>query len=244
MDPELTRAIHLHLGEPRRHPEPVAIDEILGHQENGDGVRMRTGWALGLIALLLGVYWLLTWSTPEPAIPPRTSVPAHPTTPPASPAAAPAQTAVAPSSPEAPAATPLSTAAMPAAPQSGPQPTTAPSPSVPPSPTPTTAVPSATPSPMSAETAMTKATGRQVQKALRRLGYDPGPMDGAFGPKTRDAVRRFQRAIGAEPTGSLTADEASRLVSAPAPTRRRSREARNQLREALAETAADQVTIR
>jgi peptidoglycan hydrolase-like protein with peptidoglycan-binding domain len=66
---------------------------------------------------------------------------------------------------------------------------------------------------MPTEADMSETNRRQVQQALRRLGYDPGPVDGVLGPLTRAAIRRFQQAIGAEPTGSLTADEASRLVT-------------------------------
>ncbi len=35
-----------------------------------------------------------------------------------------------------------------------------------------------------------------VQRALARLGYDPGPADGVPGPRTRAAVRAFQAAAG------------------------------------------------
>lgn len=63
---------------------------------------------------------------------------------------------------------------------------------------------------------MSAADRRRIQEALHRLGYDPGPVDGIFGPLTRAAVRRFQQDIGAKSTGVLTADEASRLVSTPA----------------------------
>jgi hypothetical protein len=35
-------------------------------------------------------------------------------------------------------------------------------------------------------------TTREVQRALTTLGYDPGPIDGIFGSKTRAAVKRFQ----------------------------------------------------
>jgi peptidoglycan hydrolase-like protein with peptidoglycan-binding domain len=66
---------------------------------------------------------------------------------------------------------------------------------------------------MPAQTDMTDANRRQVQEALRRLGYYRGPMDGIFGPLPRAAIQRFQRNIGAEPTGSLTADQASRLMA-------------------------------
>lgn len=37
---------------------------------------------------------------------------------------------------------------------------------------------------------------RDVQVALLSLGFDPGPLDGDLGPKTRDALRRFQAANG------------------------------------------------
>src|SRR5918996_2854342 len=35
-----------------------------------------------------------------------------------------------------------------------------------------------------------------LQRALRRLGWAPGPVDGLFGPRTESAVRRFQAARG------------------------------------------------
>ena len=37
---------------------------------------------------------------------------------------------------------------------------------------------------------------RQIQNLLDYLGYDPGVIDGANGPNTRDAVKSFQRAEG------------------------------------------------
>ena len=60
---------------------------------------------------------------------------------------------------------------------------------------------------------MSESDRQQVQEALHRAGYDPGPADGVFGPLTRAAIRRFQKTIGTDPTGIITADEASRLVS-------------------------------
>jgi peptidoglycan hydrolase-like protein with peptidoglycan-binding domain len=63
------------------------------------------------------------------------------------------------------------------------------------------------------EAKMSKADRLRIQEALQRLGYYNGGADGVFGPLTRAAIRRFQGEIGAETTGRLTAEEASRLVS-------------------------------
>ena len=35
---------------------------------------------------------------------------------------------------------------------------------------------------------------RDLQEALRALGYDPGSVDGSFGVKTENAVKKFQQA--------------------------------------------------
>ena len=35
---------------------------------------------------------------------------------------------------------------------------------------------------------------RDLQEALKALGYDPGPLDGVFGAKTESAVKEFQQA--------------------------------------------------
>lgn len=42
-----------------------------------------------------------------------------------------------------------------------------------------------------------------VQRHLRDLGYDPGPVDGLIGPRTRGAIRRFQRDQGSDSTGAI-----------------------------------------
>lgn len=47
---------------------------------------------------------------------------------------------------------------------------------------------------------------RDVQKLLTDLGYEPGPVDGQWGPKTKRAVESFQADAGLEPTGALTPD--------------------------------------
>lgn len=37
---------------------------------------------------------------------------------------------------------------------------------------------------------------RDLQEALKALGYDPGPIDGTFGVQTETAVKAFQQAKG------------------------------------------------
>lgn len=44
---------------------------------------------------------------------------------------------------------------------------------------------------------------RQVQEKLKQEGYQVGPVDGIWGPKTQSAVREFQQAEGLEATGQL-----------------------------------------
>lgn len=40
-----------------------------------------------------------------------------------------------------------------------------------------------------------------LQKLLHAIGFDPGPADGSWGPRTRVAVQDFQQAHGLEVTG-------------------------------------------
>jgi peptidoglycan hydrolase-like protein with peptidoglycan-binding domain len=44
---------------------------------------------------------------------------------------------------------------------------------------------------------------RQVQQALQNKGFDPGPIDGIFGPKTKEAVRNFQDRYGIKADGEI-----------------------------------------
>jgi len=44
---------------------------------------------------------------------------------------------------------------------------------------------------------------RKVQTALQKRGVDPGPIDGIYGPLTKEAVRTFQSRFGMKPTGEL-----------------------------------------
>ena len=53
-----------------------------------------------------------------------------------------------------------------------------------------------------------------VQRGLASLGLYKGFMDGAFGPKTRESIRGWQKAKGYEETGRLTREQADALISA------------------------------
>lgn len=44
---------------------------------------------------------------------------------------------------------------------------------------------------------------REAQQALRDAGYDPGPIDGILGPRSRQALRDYQRDEGLRATGAL-----------------------------------------
>jgi peptidoglycan hydrolase-like protein with peptidoglycan-binding domain len=50
---------------------------------------------------------------------------------------------------------------------------------------------------------MTGAAVRKLQKQLKAAGFDPGPIDGAFGPRTMLAVAAFQRAKGLVADGEV-----------------------------------------
>ena len=46
-----------------------------------------------------------------------------------------------------------------------------------------------------------KPAKRQIQQALKNAGFYQGSIDGKIGPKTRDAIREFQRANGLKVDG-------------------------------------------
>ena len=45
---------------------------------------------------------------------------------------------------------------------------------------------------------------RQIQLALKRRGYDPGPVDGLMGRRTSNAIRAFQAEHGLAITGMVS----------------------------------------
>jgi hypothetical protein len=56
---------------------------------------------------------------------------------------------------------------------------------------------------------------REVQAKLQALGHDPGPVDGLHGPQTVSAVKRYELASGAEPTGNIDLRLLERLRREP-----------------------------
>ena len=57
-----------------------------------------------------------------------------------------------------------------------------------------------------------------VQRGLAFLGFDPGPADGLFGPKTRGAIWDWQAAKELDTTGYRTLPEAEALAAVGAET--------------------------
>jgi TPR repeat protein/S1-C subfamily serine protease len=55
-----------------------------------------------------------------------------------------------------------------------------------------------------AETELRADRGRGLQQRLADLGYDPGPVDGAVGPRTRAAIRAFQADAGLPVDGRIS----------------------------------------
>lgn len=57
---------------------------------------------------------------------------------------------------------------------------------------------------------------RAAQEALAALGFDPGAVDGVWGPRSGAALLAFQAAAGLEATDGLTADAGAALEAAVA----------------------------
>lgn len=66
-------------------------------------------------------------------------------------------------------------------------------------------VPQATRKPldMSAIPTLSPERTTQVQQALQRKGFNPGPIDGVNGPMTREAIRSYQDRYGMPATGEI-----------------------------------------
>jgi uncharacterized protein YceK len=56
---------------------------------------------------------------------------------------------------------------------------------------------------------------REIQQRLTDRGYEPGPIDGLFGGKTRAAIQAFQRDKGLAPDGQATHQLLEALHQAP-----------------------------
>jgi len=60
----------------------------------------------------------------------------------------------------------------------------------------------------------------QVQRSLKDLGYNPGPLDGIWGQKTEQALKAFQRENGLSATGRLDRATKSKLgIVKPSPSK-------------------------
>ncbi|GIX12470.1 MAG: hypothetical protein KatS3mg118_0429 [Paracoccaceae bacterium] len=73
-----------------------------------------------------------------------------------------------------------------------------------PPPTQTRVVVVTEPGPAYDDERLTRAERRELQRLLRQLGQDPGPVDGVIGPQTRRAIRDWQAAAGRRVDGTVT----------------------------------------
>lgn len=53
---------------------------------------------------------------------------------------------------------------------------------------------------------------KEIQQALASAGYEPGPLDGKMGRKTKDAVRKFQKDSGLKADGVVGSETWGRLA--------------------------------
>ena len=65
---------------------------------------------------------------------------------------------------------------------------------------------------------LTNTLVAMVQRHLTDLGYDAGPVDGLIGPRTRRAVRLFQKDQGDAPTGAISFTLIESILAASAPS--------------------------
>ena len=59
--------------------------------------------------------------------------------------------------------------------------------------------------------AMSRDEVRRAQELLAQQGYDPGPIDGLYGPRTKAAVERFEQARGLPVTRTVSTGLIDRL---------------------------------
>lgn len=69
--------------------------------------------------------------------------------------------------------------------------------------------------PLRTEAALQPEEWRRIQQALARSGHYAGKTDGRPGEETRAAIAKYQRGIGAEPTGRLSPAQIERLIPPP-----------------------------
>lgn len=95
---------------------------------------------------------------------------------------------------------------------------TAPSPSAPTAPTtPGKGLDNVTTDPMSfLKNGSSGPQVEELQKMLKDAGFDPGPLDGKFGPQTRAAVLAFQQAKGIQVDGVVGPQTRAALLGLPA----------------------------
>ena len=77
--------------------------------------------------------------------------------------------------------------------------------------------------PANAQAALPRERVIQIQEMLNELGFNPGAIDGDFGPRTRTAIIEFQRSIDAPATGMITDRDEIALAGAFADLRARQR---------------------
>ena len=72
------------------------------------------------------------------------------------------------------------------------------------------------PSAVEASLGLDRPTRRRIQRGLWNEGFDPGPPDGLFGPRTRAAIREWQESLAQPETGYLDGPQAETLGAAAA----------------------------
>lgn len=65
-----------------------------------------------------------------------------------------------------------------------------------------------------APTAFSIRSVQDLQKALKYLGMDPGPIDNKMGPKTGNAIRAFERFMNANETGKFSVETRAAIQAA------------------------------